>query len=64
MDRNSKLTSLFGMSSIETSAGMPFRRRTSDFTWKTKAGNKTGDVDWRGGSHKIQYTIFKQPRKS
>lgn len=32
--RNSKLTSLFGLSSIETSAGMPFRRRTSDFTWK------------------------------
>lgn len=36
MEKISKLTSLFGLSSIETSAGMPFRRRTSDLTWKTK----------------------------
>lgn len=34
MEKISKLTSLFGLSSIETSAGMPFRRRTSDLTWR------------------------------
>lgn len=35
-EKTGKLTSLFGLSSIETSAGMPFRRRTSDLTWETK----------------------------
>lgn len=34
MEKISKLTSLFGLSSIETRAGMPFRRRTSDLTWR------------------------------
>lgn len=35
-----RLTSLCGLSSMETSAGMPFRRRTSDFTCKSKAGRR------------------------
>lgn len=35
-EKVSKLTSLFGLSSMETNAGMPFRRRTSDLTWKAE----------------------------